>query len=744
MADPCAQAKRLLEDYVQSAGRRKINLTELKQSFRRISEAQLLQILAEISQGCNIGNPVHLAAREGDFNLIQVMVEFVHTRKERGELFNAVSKFGDGVIHFASVGGNVDIIDYIGELLPAEQMVQLLQLQSHRGDTAMHLASEHGCTSVIKSILKRCSRRDAKKMLKLRNCSGETVIHCAVESNKLEVIEEVMEFLLSNLSTEDILDILKVENNNGYTALMLGAQAGYIQSVKRLLERLPSNTQRLELLQLSNRDRKTAETLAAENGHEDVVAYLQSHKLPPKPMTKPKPDTKPKPVTKPKPATKFKPVTKPKPVIQPKPIAQASVKASGETSQEKPKLKKMHDMFSKKITELEDRQEVVRKRKSEYQETSAKAAERIAQLQKALEKSESEKDVISDKRDAAEIKCKELETELLKKDQTIKKCEKKIRKLNDTNEDLFFIRKRMIERQQHSLASEDQSDLQDLFNQLDNTRAEQEKSASQLENAKQELEQCKEELEQLETKTGHTKQEKRKLERRREECEKKVIILQQQKEEIEQKIEKFRESISATFSASSTASALPSPSLPTVSTVATQPTDAFAGEPSSVALQPSQETEDDVSNNDAVFAQFTDEVEQIDEFVKGIDEFMREIDDHGTANINMDESGAVCPIEKNIDDESKEKIQGKKFQEYTPEKEKITGRYTGGTHDAEDSDRGSLIERRSDEFHGNVPEKETIEENKKEINVSRSGRTHGAPLWRCESCGSFSVKQVPG
>ncbi|XP_073274218.1 ankyrin repeat-containing protein At5g02620-like [Primulina huaijiensis] len=203
-------------------------------------------LMAAESKARNGFDALHIAAKQGDLEVVKVLME------AHPELSMTVDLANTTALHTAATQGHLDIVNY---LLETEH--SLANIARSNGKTALHSAARNGHSEVLRAILNSdpgiMTRTDKK---------GQTALHMAVKGQNLQVVEEFIKVDPLVVNTVD---------TKGNTALHIATRKGRAQIVKLLLSVKETNTR------LVNRSNETAIDTAEKFGHSDITFILEEH-----------------------------------------------------------------------------------------------------------------------------------------------------------------------------------------------------------------------------------------------------------------------------------------------------------------------------------------------------------------------------------------------------------------------------------------------------------------------------------
>ena len=226
-----------------------------------ISES-LLDILPQESN--IVGTPLHLAARDGEIEVVQYFVGCLIEK-------NPTNQNGETVMHLAAIGGQLDIINYYLDILPEGQKNppkyddHLFVENKHSSNfllnlTPLHYAARRGFLDIVQAIAKHLNN------INPGNSYNYTPLHEAAAEGNLDIVQ----FYEENLENINLGDYAN------RTPFHHAALQGRLNVVRYFVERIeavnPIN--RDQLINPGDDNNHTPLHNAALSGHLNVVEYL--------------------------------------------------------------------------------------------------------------------------------------------------------------------------------------------------------------------------------------------------------------------------------------------------------------------------------------------------------------------------------------------------------------------------------------------------------------------------------------
>ncbi|KAL7821824.1 ankyrin repeat-containing domain protein [Trichoderma gracile] len=241
--------------------------------------------------------PIHLASREGNIQLLELLLEHSpQTLEARTDDGSTVLRFGlyraESVEWLLKHGANPDVRSFDGltPLMAAassgeENTVRVLldggcdvNITDGNRQTALHLAAYRGNVGVGRQLLEK-----HRGILHARDNINLSALHHAIRSRQQEFAAMLLDEFYANEGNSDLDDLCAVEDNNKETALISAIKTGQYDIARKLLylgvdtEHRDSSGLTALLAIVERSDDNDLEMLRALLVHADVNAGGGSH-----------------------------------------------------------------------------------------------------------------------------------------------------------------------------------------------------------------------------------------------------------------------------------------------------------------------------------------------------------------------------------------------------------------------------------------------------------------------------------
>ncbi|XP_059667773.1 ankyrin repeat-containing protein At5g02620-like [Cornus florida] len=200
----------------------------------------------------------HIAAKQGDLEILKVLMEAFHELSMTSDQTNTTA------LHTAATQGHVEVVNFL-----LEKNSNLATIAKSNSKTALHSSARNGHLDVVRALLSKelgiATRIDRK---------GQTALHMAVKGQSIEVVDELIE---SDAALINMVD------SKGNTALHIAARKGRAPIVRALLTHNGINKEAI------NKSGETALDTAEKTGHPEVATILQEHGVQSAKSLKPQP-----------------------------------------------------------------------------------------------------------------------------------------------------------------------------------------------------------------------------------------------------------------------------------------------------------------------------------------------------------------------------------------------------------------------------------------------------------------------
>nr|CAD7416493.1 unnamed protein product [Timema poppensis] len=187
-------------------------------------------------------NALHYALRKGEIDVVQYLIL-------KGADVNAIDANSSSLIHIAVRNERLDIL----QCLVKEG--GNLNIVDKSGFCALHYAVQHGNISLVKCLVENHAN------IELPDSRGYRCLHFSSQCKNLEVVK----YLIRQGAELDAIDM------EGNTALHISAKQGCLEVSRCLVEAEAT-------IDTQNNRGHTALNIAKDNGHKDVVEYLEWRK----------------------------------------------------------------------------------------------------------------------------------------------------------------------------------------------------------------------------------------------------------------------------------------------------------------------------------------------------------------------------------------------------------------------------------------------------------------------------------
>ncbi|KAJ8899862.1 hypothetical protein K2173_019565 [Erythroxylum novogranatense] len=230
------------------------------------AECGYVDLVKEMIKYCDISSaglkarngydPFHIAAKQGDLEILKVLMEV------DPELSMTCDSTNTTALHSAASQGHVEVVNFL-----LERVSGLALIPRSNGKTVLHSAARNGHLEILRVLLSKepalATRVDKK---------GQTALHMAVKGQNVEVVDEL---IMSDSSLINMVD------SKGNTALHIASRKGRAEIIKKLLVHEGVNKTAI------NRSGETAFDTAEKNGQTDTAYILEENGVLPARSLKP-------------------------------------------------------------------------------------------------------------------------------------------------------------------------------------------------------------------------------------------------------------------------------------------------------------------------------------------------------------------------------------------------------------------------------------------------------------------------
>ncbi|XP_057970499.1 ankyrin repeat-containing protein At5g02620-like [Malania oleifera] len=197
-------------------------------------------------RACNGFDAFHIAAKQGDLEVLKALIESIPELIMTFDLSNSTA------LQTAAAQGHVEVVNFL-----LEKNSGLATIARSNGKTSLHSAARNGHLEVVKALLGKepgiSSRTDKK---------GQTVLHMAVKGLSIELVNELIKADPS---------LINMVDTRGNTALHTATRKGRAQIVRKLL-----NYEGIETKTI-NKAGETALDTAEKSLQYEITTILENH-----------------------------------------------------------------------------------------------------------------------------------------------------------------------------------------------------------------------------------------------------------------------------------------------------------------------------------------------------------------------------------------------------------------------------------------------------------------------------------
>ncbi|XP_062711319.1 uncharacterized protein LOC134289472 isoform X2 [Aedes albopictus] len=195
----------------------------------------------------NDGNtPLLLAAKCRNWEMVKMLID---KDSKYSANYRIANKHGKTVIHLATMGGNMEIVNMLRDDYAAD-----VNVQDNDGNTPLHYAAENSMWEMVNILIVKY-----RANFNATNKSGQTPFHIAALKGQWDVVKMLL---------ADYALAVNTPNGSGRTLLHLATENNNLEAVKMLIH---DHSADIDCLDSKGR---TPFQVATERGHKEVVDEL--------------------------------------------------------------------------------------------------------------------------------------------------------------------------------------------------------------------------------------------------------------------------------------------------------------------------------------------------------------------------------------------------------------------------------------------------------------------------------------
>ncbi|XP_009599077.1 ankyrin repeat-containing protein At5g02620-like [Nicotiana tomentosiformis] len=188
----------------------------------------------------------HVAAKQGDFEMVKVILEVFPQLSVTFDQSNSTA------LHTAAAQGHINVVNFL-----LETNSSLATIPKNNGKTALHSSARNGHVAVVKALLSK-----EEGILNWRDKKGQTAFHMAVKGQSVDVVNELIQ---SDPSLATIID------GKGNTALHIATRKGRVEIVQALVK---DKRMKWDVI---NKSGETALDIAEKGRQSEIATILKEH-----------------------------------------------------------------------------------------------------------------------------------------------------------------------------------------------------------------------------------------------------------------------------------------------------------------------------------------------------------------------------------------------------------------------------------------------------------------------------------
>ena len=178
-------------------------------------------------RNCEEQIPLHFAVRYNRLDTVKIMIKTL-TESKRFELLKIQSLSGNTALHIAARLNHAEILKFLLESAPTTaQQIELLSIEGGEGNLPIDCAAKHRYPDTLRNIFELIPEQELYQLLAVRKPGRNPTLHFPALAGYTETVR----YILKRLKPENRLRLVSMSGQVGFTAVDAAASRGHVDTI---------------------------------------------------------------------------------------------------------------------------------------------------------------------------------------------------------------------------------------------------------------------------------------------------------------------------------------------------------------------------------------------------------------------------------------------------------------------------------------------------------------------------------